>query len=315
MSLRRAVENSKNGCAYSLFNELTPKVGLSYVTDMNFTKIVPEDYTLSAALGGLTYGVTTVEMANAFSTLENHGEYRQTDCISSILDSDGNEIYEEPEVKRIYSTSAADQMTDILTGVLTSGTAKGLKWSSSSDIEAAGKTGTTNDNKVAWFCGYTPYYTIAVWVGYDQPKSVDGLWGQTYPAYIWKSAMLYMTDGLDEASFELDDSTESEKKEPVTVVTEPEETSAEEETTDPAQTEQPEETTDPDGTIPSDTTEPSDTTDATAPTDTTTDNPTDTTLPQETEGVSGGNINSSSTGQTTGGETGGQGSVDGGVTQ
>ena len=174
MSLRYAVEDSKNGCAYSLYNIITPKVGLSYIENMNFSKIVQQDYTLSSGLGGLHHGTNTVEMANAYSTLENHGEYRQADCISSILDASGNEIYEEPESKTVYTRSASDQMTDILEGVLNSsaGTAKGLKWSSASDVAAAAKTGTTNDNNVAWFCGYTPYYTMSVWVGYHYPNCV-----------------------------------------------------------------------------------------------------------------------------------------------
>ena len=210
-SLRRAVEQSYNGCAYSLFNEITPKVGLSYVEDMNFSKIVSGDYNLSAALGGLTNGVNTVEMANAYYTLENHGEYTQTDCISSILDSNGDEIYEDPTSKNVYSQSAADQMTDILTGVLKSGTAKGLKWSSASDIEAAGKTGTTNSNKVGWFCGYTPYYTISVYVAYDHQRTTKDIWGYSYPAKIWKEAMLFMTDGLDAKDFDLDTSHSSGK--------------------------------------------------------------------------------------------------------
>ena len=111
MSLRYAVEDSKNGCAYSLYNIITPKVGLSYIENMNFSKIVQQDYTLSSGLGGLHHGTNTVEMANAYSTLENHGEYRQADCISSILDASGNEIYEEPESKTVYTRSASDQMT------------------------------------------------------------------------------------------------------------------------------------------------------------------------------------------------------------
>ncbi|MCC8150719.1 MAG: transglycosylase domain-containing protein, partial [Lachnospiraceae bacterium] len=204
MTLRAAVEQSKNGCAYWLFSQITPSVGLSYVENMNFSKIVADDYTMSASLGGLTYGVTTVEMANAYSTLENHGEYTQTDCLEAIYDSDGVNIYEGYESKTVYSSAAADAMTDILEGVLTSGTAKKATWSSSSDIDAAGKTGTTNDNKAGWFCGYTPYYTIAVWVGCDTPKTVSGLEGGTYPLSIWKAAMLYMVDGLPQKSFDLE---------------------------------------------------------------------------------------------------------------
>ena len=231
MSLRYAVEDSKNGCAYSLYNIITPKVGLSYIENMNFSKIVQQDYTLSSGLGGLHHGTNTVEMANAYSTLENHGEYRQADCISSILDASGNEIYEEPESKTVYTRSASDQMTDILEGVLNSsaGTAKGLKWSSASDVAAAAKTGTTNDNNVAWFCGYTPYYTISVWVGYDYPKSVKGLWGNTYPAYIWKEAMLYMIDGKDEADFDLEGKKATGNK---NVISDEDDSSAPEESTD-----------------------------------------------------------------------------------
>lgn len=203
-TLRNAVEQSRNGCAYWLFNAITPSVGLSYVTAMEFSRIVPDDYTLSASLGGLTYGVSTLEMANAYYTLENHGEYTHTTCLASILDSDGDEIYEEAESKTVYSTAAADEMTDILQGVLTSGTASGSSWYSYTDTEAAGKTGTTDDNKAGWFCGYTPYYTIAVWVGCDTPTTVYNLQGSTYPLYIWEEAMLYLIADLPAATFELE---------------------------------------------------------------------------------------------------------------
>ncbi|MCD8231306.1 MAG: transglycosylase domain-containing protein [Clostridiales bacterium] len=204
VSLRSAVERSLNGCAYWLFSQITPSVGLSYVSEMNFSKLVPDDYNMSASLGGLTYGVTTVEMANAYSTLENHGEYTQTDCLVAIYDADGEDIYEDYETKTVYTSAAADEMTDILKGVLTNGTASSSNWYSYTNTEAAGKTGTTNDNKAAWFCGYTPYYTIAVWVGCDTPKTVSGLEGGTYPLSIWKAAMLYMIDGLPAKAFELE---------------------------------------------------------------------------------------------------------------
>lgn len=274
-TLRRAVEKSKNGCAYSLYNEITPKVGLSYLENMNFSRIVPKDYTLSSGLGGMTKGVTNVEMANAYATLANHGKYTQTDCISSILDAEGNEIYEEPESKQVYEKSAADQMTDILKGVLTASgaTAQKLNWYSSTDIEAAGKTGTTNNNKAAYFCGYTPYYTIAVWVGYDQPQYVKKLSGGTYPAYIWKNAMLYMIDGLDTKEFDLEGISGSKHKDLV---------SDEEDQTVDENTDQ---TTD-------------ETTDQQAPEDqTTTDNTQtpdsiDGDVPSDTEDISGGNISS-----------------------
>lgn len=309
MSLRYAVEDSKNGCAYSLYNIITPKVGLSYIENMNFSKIVQQDYTLSSGLGGLHHGTNTVEMANAYSTLENHGEYRQADCISSILDASGNEIYEEPESKTVYTRSASDQMTDILEGVLNSsaGTAKGLKWSSASDVAAAAKTGTTNDNNVAWFCGYTPYYTISVWVGYDYPKSVKGLWGNTYPAYIWKEAMLYMIDGKDEADFDLEGKKATGNK---NVISDEDDSSAPEESTDTS-------VTNPDDAQNTTDTNPSG---GDHSTDGSTDSTIDGNVPQGTEDISGGTISNSNKSESAGGSsesssTGGESSGESDTTQ
>ena len=309
MSLRYAVEDSKNGCAYSLYNIITPKVGLSYIENMNFSKIVQQDYTLSSGLGGLHHGTNTVEMANAYSTLENHGEYRQADCISSILDASGNEIYEEPESKMVYTRSASDQMTDILEGVLNSsaGTAKGLKWSSASDVAAAAKTGTTNDNNVAWFCGYTPYYTISVWVGYDYPKSVKGLWGNTYPAYIWKEAMLYMIDGKDEADFDLEGKKATGNK---NVISDEDDSSAPEESTDTS-------VTNPDDAQNTTDTNPSG---GDHSTDSSTDSTIDGKDPQGTEDISGGTISNSNKSESAGGSsesssTGGESSGESDTTQ
>lgn len=309
MSLRYAVEDSKNGCAYSLYNIITPKVGLSYIENMNFSKIVQQDYTLSSGLGGLHHGTNTVEMANAYSTLENHGEYRQADCISSILDASGNEIYEEPESKTVYTRSASDQMTDILEGVLNSsaGTAKGLKWSSASDVAAAAKTGTTNDNNVAWFCGYTPYYTISVWVGYDYPKSVKGLWGNAYPAYIWKEAMLYMIDGKDEADFDLEGKKATGNK---NVISDEDDSSAPEESTDTS-------VTNPDDAQNTTNTNPSGEDHST---NSSTDSTIDGNVPQGTEDISGGTISDSNKSESAGGSsesssTGGESSGESDTTQ
>ena len=198
MSLRSAVVNSKNGCAYQVFNDIGPKYGLSFATQMEFDRIVPADYTLSAALGGLTYGVTTVQMASGYAALVNEGEFRTPTCITSIVDDNGDELYKEDKAVPVYSSDAAADMIDIMKGVIKSGTAASMKWSSSSSLAAAGKTGTTNESKDGWFCGVTPYYTISVWVGYDTPRTLDSLRGGSYPASIWKDAMLEMTDGMDE---------------------------------------------------------------------------------------------------------------------
>lgn len=203
ISLRYAVEKSKNTVAWQLFETLKPEVGLQYLLDMNFSKIVKSDYYLSASLGGLTYGTSTLEMASAYATLENDGKYREPTCIVKILDSDENEIVSDHiETETIYKKDAARSMTDILTGVITRGTARGLGLDNGQP--SAGKTGTTNDKKDGWFCGYTPYYTTAVWVGYDSPKTVADLYGSTYPGRIWHDFMNVLHENLEVKQFTLD---------------------------------------------------------------------------------------------------------------
>ncbi len=189
ISLRTAVEQSKNTVAYKLFRELTPEVGLQYLLDMNFSSIEDSDYVLSASLGGLSKGASCLEMTSAYATLENEGVFRQPTCVTLITDSKGNVVVRpETEEKQVYQSSAAHEMTNILEGVLTRGTAHGKALT---NMPCAGKTGTTNDNIDGWFVGYTAYYTTGVWVGFDSPRSTHSLSGATYPLDIWYN---YMTE-------------------------------------------------------------------------------------------------------------------------
>ena len=199
LTMRRALERSRNGAAWWLFHEITPEEGLSYLTKMRFDNIVPDDYNMAASLGGFTYGVTAEEMAGAFSALENHGVYREPDCILRMEDLEGNNIYTGRESKVVYSEQTAAVIVDMMKGVISRGTARGMGWKKK--IEAAGKTGTTNNSKDGWFCGMTPYYTVTVWVGYDTPRTLSSLYGSSYPAAIWKQAMTGLTEGLPDASF------------------------------------------------------------------------------------------------------------------
>lgn len=201
-SLRSAVEWSKNGVAWQVFDKITPQVGMKYITDMGFRKICPDDYYNASSLGGLTYGTTTVEMASAYATLANHGDYKEPTCIVKMLNREDKNIFQEYESKEIYTAKSADDMVDILKGVLIRGTASSLGWSNKSKIDAFAKTGTTNDSKDGWLCGSTPYYSIAVWVGYDTPKAMSSLYGNTYPGRIWRDSMLVATEGFADANFE-----------------------------------------------------------------------------------------------------------------
>ena len=199
ISLRTAVEKSKNTVAWNLFLELTPEVAMQYLLDMNFSEIMPQDYTGSSALGGFTRGASTLEMTAAYAALENEGAYRTPSCILKVEDSYGNIVFEYKEnEKQVYDADAAKAMTDVLEGVMTRGTAAGL---GVSGMPSAGKTGTTNENKDGWFVGYTPYYTAGLWVGYDTPRWLKGLTGSAYPAEIWNDFMSQIHEGLPAKNF------------------------------------------------------------------------------------------------------------------
>lgn len=199
ITLRQAVAQSKNTVAWELFQEITPRKGLQYLLDMNFKKIVDSDYVPAAALGGLTYGATPLEMTAAYAAIENDGKYRVPDCIEKITDSKGNVIYEaKTSEKQIYTVYSSRVMTDILESVMTEGTGRA---SILEGMSCAGKTGTTDKNKDGWFIGYTPYYTTGVWVGYDMPREMDDLYGYTYPAGIWKTYMQKIHEGLPDKEF------------------------------------------------------------------------------------------------------------------
>ncbi|MGN0334461.1 MAG: transglycosylase domain-containing protein [Lachnospiraceae bacterium] len=193
--LRTAVEKSKNTVAWQLFEELTPEKGLSYLLEMEFTGIVPQDYTLSSALGGMENGASALEMASGYATLANEGSFRKPTCILKVEDSAGNAIIEpDRSEKEIYTRKAAHDMTNILEGVITRGTAAGKALKNQ---PTAGKTGTTDDNKDGWFIGFSQYYTTSVWVGYDQPRSMKDLTGSSYPAKIWHDYMEKIHEGLE----------------------------------------------------------------------------------------------------------------------
>ena len=193
ITVRTAVALSRNTVAYKLFEQLTPQVGLSYLEAMNFAQVHAQEETLAASLGGLTHGVSVLEMAKGYATIENDGNYREPTCIIKITDSVGNVLYQTDRTETvIYKMDACRQMTDLLESVMTSGTAKGYALK---DMPCAGKTGTTNDNKDSWFIGYTRYYTTGVWVGYDMPQTIPQK-ERSAPMRIWNEYMSGIHEGL-----------------------------------------------------------------------------------------------------------------------
>ena len=209
IDIRYAVQVSKNTVAWELFQKLGIENGLEKLLKMGFSSIVQRDFVPAAALGGLTYGVTAVEMSSAYAAIENDGMFRSPTCTMRITDAFGNTIVDNTEqygsyansvkYERVYEQNASRIMTDVLKTVMTKGTGRRLALDGHT---SAGKTGTTNDQKDGWFAGFTKYYTTAIWVGCDLPREVEDLMGNTYPQRIWQSYMNRIHDGLEDVDFE-----------------------------------------------------------------------------------------------------------------
>ena len=197
MTLRDAVKLSKNTVAWKIFQEITPSGGMSFLLNMGFHKIWMDKEYNAAALGGFTYGVSSVEMAAAYATIENNGYYRSPTCIKSISSVNGTLVWESSliESERIYDSNACLMMTSMLETVVESGTGVGA---GCYNAVIAGKTGTTNSNKDAWFVGYSKYYTTSVWIGYDYPETLSNVNTKA----IFKQFMEYIHSGLEKQEFD-----------------------------------------------------------------------------------------------------------------
>lgn len=189
VTMRYALEQSLNGVAYYLMNSLGPKKTVSLLEKMNYAKVLPEDYTLSTALGGMTLGATPVEMAGGYACLLNDGYFNEPTCIISIKDRYGKEMYTKPAETSVYTEKSTKLVRSMMAGVPKSGTAKSLNWYGSSDTALYCKTGTTDSEKDNWLCGFAGDNVMAVWIGCDTPKSI-GTYGATGAGVLFKDCML-----------------------------------------------------------------------------------------------------------------------------
>ena len=192
MTLSDALAHSVNTIAVQLADKVGTKNIIANAKKMGITTLDAKDDNLAMALGGLTKGVTPLEMASAYGTFANKGVHVKPTAIVKILDRDGNVLedastLEKEEAKtRVMSEREAYEMTTMLEGVIDHGTGT----AAAIGRPAAGKTGTTDDNKDAWFVGYTPDIVTAVWIGDDTGShSLGEIYGGTIPAEIWKDYM------------------------------------------------------------------------------------------------------------------------------
>ncbi len=202
VSLRTALKRSMNIPTVRLAKEVGVSKIVRNAEKMGISTLVTEgkysDENLAMALGGLSKGVSPLEMASAYGVLATNGVLCKPFSILRIVDNEGKVLYEhKPQPKRVIDDKAAYLTTNMLEDVLVSGTGGGM----GIGRPAAGKTGTTDNFVDAWFVGYTPNLSTAVWVGDDNNKPIEWMYGSTYPLSIWHDFMYNAHKELPKTSF------------------------------------------------------------------------------------------------------------------
>lgn len=195
--LRSAIADSMNVVAVKTLEQVTPKTGYDYLVNLGFTTLVDNytdssgktytDIALPMALGGLTKGVTNLELTNGFATVANNGTYHAPSFYTQILDHDGNVLLDntDDDGERVMKDSTAWLLTSAMQDVINTGTGTKLKFKEIRMPEA-GKTGTSTGNRDLWFVGYTPYLTAGIWCGYDSGRKQNNA---SYHKEIWRTIM------------------------------------------------------------------------------------------------------------------------------
>ena len=200
INIRQFIATSQNVPAVKIMKELTPKKSLEYLKKMGISSLDDKNDTeLPLAIGGLTHGISPLEMAAAYGTIANDGVYITPTFYTKVTDSSGNVVLTpKQEQTRVFSEQVA-YLTRSITEepVKSGGTAT---YCNITGIETCAKTGTTDGSKDRWLCGMTPYYSAAVWFGYDSPEEV--VYSGTNPAgQIWSSVMKSIHANLKNANF------------------------------------------------------------------------------------------------------------------
>ena len=211
MTIRDAIKVSCNTIAIQAFRDLTPRVGYNYLKRMGFEEVtdhkvingqVFDDAREPTALGGITTGVSTLELTAAYAAIANKGTYIKPVFYTKVLDHNGNILLEnEPETEQVFRDSTAYLLTSAMESVVNEegGTGGDLRLD---HMPVAGKTGTTSATRDVWFAGFTPYYTCAVWAGSDTNELlVDEC--KSFHKTLWKKIMGRIHSELPSADFEI----------------------------------------------------------------------------------------------------------------
>uniref|UniRef100_UPI0002D65632 transglycosylase domain-containing protein n=1 Tax=Robertmurraya massiliosenegalensis TaxID=1287657 RepID=UPI0002D65632 len=201
VTARYALARSYNVPAVKAYIDILGKRPAEYLTKMGFTSLVEADYTnRSTAIGGLTNGVTVEENVNAFGTFANNGQFIDGYMIEKIVDKDGNTIYQhEVEPVEVFSPQTAYLIYDMMRDVIRSGTAASLNSRLKFSSDWAGKTGTGQEYKDAWFVATNPNVSFGTWIGYDTPKPLQ----VTYKGLSYSNRNIYLWAKLMNAAYDV----------------------------------------------------------------------------------------------------------------
>lgn len=192
-----AIAQSLNTLAVKTLDKITPEYSYYFAKEkLGLTSLTQSDCDYAPlALGGLTNGLTVMEMAGAYTMFPNEGIHSTPRLYSVIYDNEGNILLEHGVEQNVaISKSTSQIMTKIMQNVVTSGT--GTAVTLRNKINVAGKTGSTNEDKDLYFVGYTPYYVGACWFGYDQPKYIGKRFGPNPAMIAWDKVMTRVHEEL-----------------------------------------------------------------------------------------------------------------------
>lgn len=209
-SLRDGIRDSLNIITVKTLTSIKPQLGYDYLQNFGFTTLVESeerngqifsDIQQSLALGGITHGVTNMELNASYATIANGGTYIKPKLYTKIVDHDGNILIDNTagESRQVIKESTAFLLTDAMVDVVTSGTGTSVNFGG---MSIAGKTGTTSDYNDVWFAGYTPYYTCTTWTGYDNNAKLSGKNGERNLAKtLWRATMSKIHENLENKAF------------------------------------------------------------------------------------------------------------------
>lgn len=197
VNVQKAIADSMNVCAVKVLTDITPQLGFDYLENFGLTTLVASrteedgsvvsDIQQPLALGGITDGVTNLEMTAAYATIANNGVYTRPVFYSQVVDEDGRILLDNttPTTHTVLKESTAALLTTAMKTVITEGTGGSCRLDS--DMAVCGKTGTTSSSYDLWFCGYTPYLTASIWTGFDENKDLGS--DQSYHQRLWAKIM------------------------------------------------------------------------------------------------------------------------------